>query len=206
MAIRSEERLGWRDSVWNRPAAACAIGRNRLALEAGLARGERSSVRGHEEIESQSASALRYVAAPWVAPVRRRYSSGNRWLMRALEWVTAKTWPLAVLDDMCMWLEEGSAASRILVGCAAAALMTALLTVHATSLYGLQALTLLPVFAGHGLAALVAAAFLLGFTILPMLLGNVLGVLLRFYVLLNLCTLATVLGYGSWLLYSYAKF
>jgi hypothetical protein len=31
-------------------------------------------------------------------------------------------------------------------------------------------------------------------------------VVLRFYVLVNLCTMAALVGYGSWLLYSYAKF
>lgn len=207
MASRSEVQTGWRNSVWNqRPARACAMGQDRLALEGGLGRRERSGREGGAEIATGAATVVRFYAAPWIGPERRRYRSGNRWLMRALEWVTAKTWPLAVLDDMCTWFEEGSPASRMFMGCAAAALMTALLTVHATSLYGLQALTLLPVFGGHGLPALFAATFLAGCTILPTVVGHALGVLLRFYVLVNLCTLVTLLGYGGWLLYSYAKF
>ena len=206
MTSRSEGRTGWRDSAWNRqPAGACAVGRSALTLEGGLARGARSELRGDEETAEGSASVLRFLAAPRLAPVRHRYTTGNRWLMRTLEWVTAKTWALAVLDDMCTWFEDGSVASRMGVGCAAAATMAVLLTVHAAALYGLQALILLPVFAGHGMLALVTASFLLGVTVLPAVLGHVLGVLLRFYVLLNLCTLAAVLGYGGWLLYSYAK-
>jgi len=208
MTNRSEGRTGWRDSVWNRqPAAApCATGRNRLALETGLARIERGHLGGSTETGQGSVSSLRFFATPGIRPVRRRYRSGSRWLMRALEWVTMKAWPLAVLDDMCEWFEEGSGASRMFVGCAAALTMAALLTVHSTALYGLQSLTLLPVFDGHGLLALVAASFLLGVTILPAVLGQLLGVLLRFYVLVNICLLATVVGYGGWLLYSYAKF
>jgi hypothetical protein len=146
-----------------------------------------------------------FFAAPWVAPVRHRYETGNRWLMRALEWVTAKTWPLAVLDDMCSWFEEGSAGSRMFLGSAAAAVMAALLSLHWTALYGLQAVTLLPVFGGHGMPALVAASFLLGATILPTVLGHVLGVLLRFYVLVNLCSMAALVAYGGWLLYSFGS-
>ena len=207
MANRSEGRMGWRDSVWNRqPGTARAMGRNRLALEAGQPGGERSHLRWLAEPGDDSTSVLRFLAAPWIAPVRHRYSTGNRWLMRALEWVTTKTWPLAVLDDMCTWFEDGSVASRMFVGCAAAVVMTALLTIHATSLYGLQAVTPLPVFGGHGMLVLASASFLLGVTILPAVLGHVLGVLLRLYVLVNICTLATLLGYGGWLLYSYAKF
>lgn len=203
MANRSEGRTGWRDSAWNRRAAASAMGRNRLALAAG---GDRSQEARREESGDGSVSLLGFLAAPWMAPVRHRYSSGNRRLMHALEWMTAKTWPLAVLDDMCTWFEDGSAASRMFVGCAAAMVMAALLTVHAASLSSLQALTLLPVFGGHGLVALVAASFLAGATILPAVVGHLFGVLLRFYILVNVCVLATLLGYGSWLLYSYAKF
>lgn len=92
------------------------------------------------------------------------------------------------------------------VGCAAAAVMAALLSVHWGALYGLQAVALLPVFDGHGAMALVGASFLAGVTILPAVLGQVLGVLLRFYVLLSLCSMAAVAGYGGWLLYSYMKF
>jgi hypothetical protein len=145
-----------------------------------------------------------FLAAPWMAPVQRRYRSGNQWLIRVLEWMTAKTWPLAVLDDMCMWFEEGSAASRMFVGCAAAATMAALLSMHLV--YGLKGMTLLPVFGGHGVLALVVASFVAGATLLPVVLGHLLGVVLRFYVLVNLCTMAALVGYGSWLLYSYAKF
>lgn len=207
MANRSESQMGWRDSVWNRqPAAALGTGRSRLALEGGLAGGESSGGTRGEGLGDGSASLLQFFASLWIGPARRRYRSGNRWLMRVLEWMTAKTWPLAMLDDMCTWFEDGSAASRMFVGCAAAATMTALLTIHATSLYGLQAATQLPVFGGHGLLALVAASFLVGATILPTVLGHVLGVLLRFYVLVNICALAALVGYGGWLLYSYAKF
>ncbi|MGA7523520.1 MAG: hypothetical protein WBW84_13770 [Acidobacteriaceae bacterium] len=203
MANRSEWGTGLRNSVWNRAAGLRPMARNGLALEgARMANGPRR----REESGEGSESALRFFAAPWIAPVRHRYRSGSQWLMRALEWVTAKTWPLAVLDEMCEWFEEGSAASRMFVGCAAAATMAALLTVHAAALVGLQALTLLPVFGGHGVMALVAASFLVGVTILPTVLGHALGVLLRFYVLVNLCTVAALLGYGCWLLYSYSKF
>jgi hypothetical protein len=125
--------------------------------------------------------------------------------MRALEAVTAKTWPLAMVDEMCGWLEEGSAASRVFAGSAAAATMAALLTLHWTQLTWLQSTTLLRVFGGHGVLALVAASFVVGATVLPMVVGQVLGVLLRFYVLVNLCALTALVGYGGWLLYSYAK-
>lgn len=204
MMNRGERQTVWRDSVWNRtrPATVPTMGRNRLALgDAGFASGER---RG-EGVEDAAASVLRFFAAPWTKPVWQRYRSGSQGLIRILEWMTAKTWPLAVLDDMCEWLEDGSAASRMFVGCAAAAVMAALLTVHWAALYGLQAMTLMPAFGGHGVLALVAASFLVGATLLPAILGHVLGVLLRFYVLVNLCTLAALFGYGGWLLYSYAK-
>ncbi len=148
---------------------------------------------------------LQYYAAPWIAPVHHRYETGNRQLMGLLERVTAKTWPLAFLDEQCRWLEEGSAGSRTLLGCVVAALLATLLSLDWAPLYRLQSITLQPVFDGHGVAVLVAAAFLIGFTILPVLLGRVLAVLLRLYVLLNLCTIAALLGYGIWLLCSYAK-
>lgn len=208
MTDRSQTGTGWRESVWNRSRQDVMrpMGRSGLALEgAGLASSERSG-RRQEGSGDDSTLVLRCLAALWMGPVRHRYGSGNRWLMRALEWVTAKTWPLAVLDDMCTWFEDSSGASRMVVGSAAAAVMAALLTVHSTALYGLQALTLLPVLGGHGVLALVVASFVVGATLLPAVLGHVLGVLLRFYVLVNLCTMAALLGYGGCLLYSYAKF
>lgn len=197
---RNESR-GWRDSVWNQSRDKRPMGRGALAL--GATNQPRSGLRAQA---GGMGSVLSLSAAPGAKPVRPRYESGNRWLMRALEWVTAKTWPLAVLDDMCMWFEQGSLASRMFVGCAAAAVMMVLLSMQSAALYGLQAITLLPVFGGHGALVLVAASFATGATLLPVVLGHVLGVLLRFYVLLNLCTMAALVGYGSWLLYSYAKF
>jgi hypothetical protein len=205
MTDRSQTGMGWRESVWNqRPAVGPRpLGRRGLALGAtGVASGQRR----REAIENGATSVPGFVAASWVRPAQRRYRSGNRRLMWLLEWMTAKAWPLSVMDEMCSWLEEGSAASRVFVGCAAAATMAALLTLHGAALYGLQSMTLLPVFGGHGVLALTAASFLLGVTLLPAVLGQVVGVLLRFYVLVNLCTLAAVVGYGGWLLYSYAKF
>lgn len=86
-----------------------------------------------------------------------------------------------------------------------AALLATLLSLDSAPLYRLQSITLQPVFDGHGVTVLVAAGFLIGVTILPVLLGRVLAVLLRLYVLLNLCTIAALLGYGIWLLCSYAK-
>jgi hypothetical protein len=183
------------------------MGRGGLALEsAGFASEERSAALRSARPEAGAESGLKFLRAPWMRPVRHRYSSGNQWLIHILEWMTAKTWPLAVLDDMCLWFEDGSVASRMAVGCAAAATMAALLTVHWAALYGLQAMALLPAFGGQGLLVLVAASFVTGATLLPVVLGHVLGVLLRFYVLLNLCTMAALVGYGGWLLYSYAKF
>lgn len=205
MMNRMESR-GWRESAWNgsRPAVP-VMGRSGLAL--GTAQGHGlSSGQRREKHEDDSMSVLQFFAAPWIGPGRRRYHSGNQWLIRMVEWMTAKAWPLAVMDEMCTWLEEGSASSRVFTGCAAAAIMTALLTLHSAALYGLQSMTLLPVFGGHGVAVLVAASFVAGVTVLPMVLGLVVGVLLRFYVLVNLFTLAALVGYGGWLLYSYAKF
>ena len=206
---RNERQERWRDSAWNRarPVDLRPMGRSALALgTAGFASGDgRVPPRGTEP-EDGLASGLRLLAAPWMGSVRHRYSSGNQWLIRILEWMTAKTWPLAVLDDMCTWFEDGSAASRMAVGCAVAAAMAALLTVHWAALYALQAMALLPVFGGHGVLVVVAASFVAAAALLPVVLGHVLGVLLRFYVLLNLCAVAALVGYGSWLLYSYAKF
>ena len=202
MMERNESR-GWRDSVWNQSRNKRPMGRNVLAL--GATNPPQRGLRPQGE-GTGVGSVLSFYAAPWARPVRHRYETGNRWLMRALEWVTAKTWPLAVLDDMCMWFEQGSLASRMFVGCWAAAVIAVLLSLHAAALYGLQAMTLLPVFGGHGTLALVAASFALGATVLPAVLGHVIGVLLRFYVLLNLCTMAALVGYGSWLLVSYATF
>ncbi len=202
MMERSESR-GWRDSVWNQSREKRQMARNALAL--GATNRLRSGL-PPQGIGTGAGSVLSFYAAPWIRPVRHRYETGNRWLMRALEWVTAKTWPLAVLDDMCMWFEQGSLASRMFVASVAAAVMTLLLSMHSAALYGLQAITLLPVFGGKGTLVLVAASFVTGATLLPMVLGHVIGVLLRFYVLLNLCTMAALVGYGSWLLYSYAKF
>lgn len=194
---------GWRESAWNRNGLAVQrpVGRNRLALEESLPESrERTQVKAPAK---SSTAAMQFFAAPWIAPVRHRYRSGNQWLIRMLEWMTAKTWPLAMVDDMCTWLEEGSGASRVFMGCAMAATMAALLTLHSTALYALQSMMLLPVFGGHGLPVLVAAAFVVGATILPTVLGHVLGVLLRFYVLINLCSMAALVGYGCWLVYSY---
>lgn len=205
MMNRIESR-GWRESAWNGSrSVGPAMGRSGLALGSARRSGFASGQRG-EKLEDDSTSILRFFAEPWIGPGRRRYRSGNQWLMRIVEWMTAKAWPLAVMDEMCTWFEEGSGASRIFVGCAAAATMAALLTLHGAALYGLQSMTLLPVFGGHGVLALMAASFLVGVTIVPTALGLVLGVLLRFYVLVNLVTLAALVGYGGWLLYTYAKF
>ncbi len=125
--------------------------------------------------------------------------------MRLLEWVTAKTWPLAFVDEQCRWLEEGSASSRVLLGSVVAALLATLLSLDWAPMHGLQSIALQPVFAGHGVMVLAAAAFLVGATILPAVLGPVLAVLLRLYVLLNLAIVAALLGYGLWLLFSSAK-
>jgi hypothetical protein len=206
---RNERQERWRDSAWNRarPVDLRPMGRSALALgSAGFASADGRVPRLGAKPEGGAASGLGFLAAPWTAPARRRYRSGNQWLIRILEWMTAKTWPLAVLDDMCTWFEDSSAASRMAVGCAAAATMAALLTVHWAALYGLQSMALLPVFGGHGVLIVVAASFVAGATLLPVVLGHVLGVLLRFYVLLNLCTMAALVGYGGWLLYSYVKF
>ena len=125
--------------------------------------------------------------------------------MRLLEWVTAKTWPLAFVDEQCRWLEEGSASSRMLLGSVVAALLATLLSLDWAPLHRFQSMALQPVFDGHGVMVLAAAGFLVGFTILPALLGPVLAVLLRLYVLLNLGIVAALLGYGIWLLFSPAK-
>lgn len=200
---RTESR-GWRESAWNRSGAGPrTLGRNGLALEGAVTA---SRQRRQEESADGSTPASGLVAAPWMGPAQRHYRSANGRVMRMLEWMTAKAWPLSMLDEMCSWFEEGSAASRVFVGCGAAAAMTALLTLHFASLFRLQSMTQLPVFGGHGVLVLVVASFVVGATVLPTVLGQVLGVLLRFYVLVNLCTLAAVVGYGGWLLYSYAKF
>jgi hypothetical protein len=188
--------------MWNRQTvAACAVGRSHLALP-GRAR---AGGNAEKEARETTAAAVEFAGAAWRAEARHRSSSGDRWLMRALEWATAKAWPLAVLDEMCEWLEDGSAGSRLFGGIAAAAAMFALLSVHAAALHGLQSLTLLPVFFGYGVPALVVASALMGATVLPTLLGHALGVVLRFYVLLNACTLAAMVGYGGWLLYSFIR-
>jgi len=192
------------------------IGRSGLALEGvGSTRslpprrqpvGSRiHSVQQPRRTRARTASLLSYLVAPWLAPVHHRYQTGNRPLMRLLEWVTAKTWPLAFLDEQCRWFEEGSAGSRIFVGSLAAGAALALLTLPWAALYKLQSITWQPVFAGHGVPILVAASFLIGITILPAVLGHVLGTLLRLYVLINVCTVAALIGYVVWLLYSAAR-
>lgn len=197
--------LGWRDSTWNRSREKQGYPARRggLALEAaGSTRLREAGARPQRESFGQgAASALQFYAAPWIAPVRRRYQTGNRPVMRLLEWITAKTWPLAFLDEQCRWLEEGSAASRITLGCTVAALLATLLS-FGWAPYRLQAITWLPLFAGHGMAVLVAASFLVGAILLPAILGRVLPVLLRLYVLLNVCAAVALLGYGIWLLCS----
>lgn len=198
MTNRSQSGAGWRDSVWNR-ARPMGNGGTGLALT-----GRRSPQTGSEPRRVRNAdgdaSVVRFLTAPWMAPAQRRYRTGNRQLMRLLEWVTARTWPLAVMDDICGWFEEGSAGSRVFLGCVAGAVIAALLSLQWASLYRLQSLTWLPVFCGHGFLVLVTGSFLLGVTILPVIVGHVLGVLLRFYVLLNLCSMAALVGYGGWLL------
>jgi hypothetical protein len=150
-------------------------------------------------------SILRYIAAPWMAPISHRYETGNRHLMRLVEWVTARTWPLAGLDEICRWFEKGSIVSRILAGSAVAAAMATMLALQWQPLYGLQSIALLPVFAGHGAVVLMAASFVVGAILLTAILGHLLPVLLRLYVLANLCTIAVLLGYGIKLLCSWAK-
>lgn len=205
--VRSGSR-GLRDSGWNRgrEQELYSIPRAGLALETALStrraefprRAPRPQSR-HAAFGDGAASVFGYYVAPWLAPVRRRYQTGNRPVIRLLDWITAKTWPLAILDEQCRWLEEGSAASRITLGCAVAAVLATLLS-FGWAPYRLQSITWLPVFAGHGMAVLVAASFLVGATLLPAVLGRVLPVLLRLYVLLNLCAVAVLLGYGIWLL------
>lgn len=208
MIDRSGSGKGWRDSVWNRERAeVISLQRSGLALpgRGGARDGSRSA-----EFKRGMSNVARKASLELPAPAGRvqtphRYETGNRWLMRLLEWVTAKTWPLAVLDDMCTWFEEGSAGSRMLLGCAAAAVTAALLTWSWAPLTALQTVMAVPPFGGHGFLILVGASFLLGVTILPTVLGHLLGVLLRCYVLLNLCGIAALVGYGGWLL-AHAKF
>jgi len=157
--------------------------------------------------QSGAAAALQYFAAPWMAPVRPRCRTANRPLIFLLDWLTARIWPLAVLDDIAAWLQEGSAAGRMLLGSVAAALLFALSSLQWAPLDRLQSLTLLPpIFAAHSLIVLLAASFLIGAVILPALVGHLLPVLLRLYILANLCAFAALLGYGIWLLYSSFKF
>ena len=205
--VRSGSR-GLRDSGWNRgrEQELYPIPRAGLALEAALSarrvefpRREPRRQPRRGEVSDGAASVLHYYVTPWLAPVQRRYQTGNRLLIRLLDWITAKTWALAFLDEQCRWLEEGSAASRITLGCAVAALLATLLSLGWAP-HRLQSVAELPVFAGHGVLVLVATSFLVGAMLLPAVLGRVLPVLLRLYVLLNLCAAVALLGYGIWLL------
>lgn len=207
---RTDGDRSWQeeDSIPNRGERLYPIGCAGLALEgpgsmqrAGLAR-RQPSVRRHKEFGQGAAAALRYLVAPWLAPVRTRYEVGNRPLMRLLDWLTAKTWVLAFMDDLATWFRQGSPGSRILAGSVTASAVAALLTVQLAALYHLQSITWQPVFGGHGLMILVAASFVLGATLVPPILGHVLPVLLRLYVLANLGAFAALLGYGVWLLCS----
>jgi hypothetical protein len=180
------------DGAGSMPSA--ALPRRRPSVE------RRPRTAGHGAV-----SVLRYIAAPWMAPISHRYETSNRHLMRLVEWVTGRTWPLAGLDEICRWFQKGSIVSRLLAGSAVASAIALLLSLPWQSLYGLQAMALLPLFAGHGVLVLLAASFLIGAMVLPVLLGHVLPMLLRLYVLVNLGTIAALLGYGIWLLYSSTK-
>lgn len=196
---------GWRDSGWNRgqEKEAAAVRRRGLTLEAGGAARPGLGSGGwaqQRSFGSGAASVFGYLAAPWLAPVHRRYRTGNWPLMRLLDGTIARLWPLAFLDEMFTWIEDGSAASRMLVGSALAATFAALLSMHWPPLDAVQSIPLQPVFAGHGMTVLVAATFLIGAVILPALLGRVLATLLRLCVLVTLGAFTALAGYAVWLL------
>ena len=203
---------GWRDSGWNRSREEqrWPMSSRGLALESAVStRPGGLSFSGPSrrgESSDPAGSVLQFYLAPWFAPVRHRYQTGNRTLMRLLDWVTAKIWPLAVLDETCRWLEEGSLGSRLFLGCSLVGLVAALLSLHWAPMDRLQSMTQPAILGHHAWAILMAAAFLIGIILLPAVLGRLLAVLLRLYVLFTLCATVALLGYGAWLLLSpYAK-
>jgi hypothetical protein len=209
---------GLRDSRWNRDQdqglyfirkAGLTLDNSKSALPSSPVRreprGPGLASSGLASSGQGTASALGYYVAPWLAPVARRYHTANQPLMRVLDWITTKTWVLALLDQQSRWLEEGSAGCRISMGCSLAGILALLFSLQWQPLYPLQAITWLPVFAGHGVMVLLGAAFLIGATVVPPVLGHVIPVVLRLYVLVSLGTMAGLLGYGLWLLFSWAR-
>lgn len=202
MLSNSSSADGLRCSPWNALASAPRFtGYPRgLALQsAAISANSRASSR------SLATNALRFYASPFMATPVCRYGSGN-WLMRALNRMNDKLWPLAALDDFSSWLLDGPGSIRVFLGALAGTIVALLLLMQGSApAIWLQSLVSSPVFGGHGAVLLLVGSFLAGMTVLPHLLARLLPALTRLAILGAVVALAVWLGSHAWQLILSAK-
>lgn len=119
--------------------------------------------------------------------------------MALVEGITAKLWVLAAVDDIGEWLGQGSFLARTALGALAACAMNLLLSSELASTQGLRSFAQDPLFAGHGILALIVLAAAAGFTLLPSILGYLLPILVRLSVVAGMLALAAGAGYEIYL-------
>jgi len=125
--------------------------------------------------------------------------------MRTLDGITRMLWPLAALDDLSNWLEDGSAGPRVFLGFAAGVVAAGLIFQDIVPLVWVRSLVNAAIFFGHGPLLLVLASVVAGVTVLPVVFAQVIPVLTRLAVFAGLCAVAAGVCYESYRLILAAK-
>jgi hypothetical protein len=147
-------------------------------------------------------SALGFYASPWLRS-RPRYKSN--WLMRMLDGITRTLWPLAAMDDLSNWLQDGSAEARAFLGIGAGVAAALLIFQTFVPLLWVQSLVNSSIFFGQGAFVLILASLVAGATVLPMVIAQVIPVLTRLLIFAGLCALAAGVFYEGYQLLVSAK-
>lgn len=118
--------------------------------------------------------------------------------MRTLDGITGTLWPLAAMDDLSNWLQDGSAGARVFLGIAAGVVATLLIFQTLVPLFWMQSLVNSAIFSGQGAFVLILASVVAGATVLPIVMAQVIPVLTRLVVFAGLCALTAGLCYESY--------
>lgn len=203
MLHRVRTREGLRISPWNRVEIGRELPRrnNGLALEACRLATRSSSrpaagPRKAGRILQWPKSAIRFYASPWLTTARR-YHTGN-WLVRMLDQIVAKLWPLALMDDFSDRLQEGSARERVSLGFVTGLIAAMLIFQDVVPLFWVHSLVNSAAFMGHGALLLILASIAAGVSVLPPVLALAIPVMTRLMILGGVCALAASLCYVSY--------
>ncbi|MGA8111888.1 MAG: hypothetical protein WBD46_10990 [Acidobacteriaceae bacterium] len=118
--------------------------------------------------------------------------------MRALDGIAGALWPLAAMDDLSNWLQDGSAGARMFLGIAAGTVAALLIFQNFVPLLWVQALVSSAIFSGQGALLLILGSLVAGATVLPIVFAYLIPVLTRLVVFAGLCALAAGACYEAW--------